>query len=75
VLYSRTLEALGYSRNQAPFLELARRLPWTAVQEAGLPREREQRETNGPGLVPCVGGATGQPARPSHRRRGFLPAT
>ena len=43
LLYSRTMEALGYSRNRQPFLDLASRLPWSVVREAGshtLPGER-----------------------------------
>ena len=35
LIYSRTLEALGYSRNREPFLELADRLPWSVVREVG----------------------------------------
>ena len=35
LLYSRTLEALGYSQNRQPFLELANRLPWSLVREVG----------------------------------------
>lgn len=32
VLYGGILEALGYSRNQVPFRELARRLPWRGLR-------------------------------------------
>lgn len=32
LLYRSLLEALGYSRNQAPFGELAERIPWSVLQ-------------------------------------------
>ncbi len=34
LLYLGILEALGYSRNRKPFMELARRLPWHTLQDA-----------------------------------------
>ena len=43
LLYSGTLEALGYSRNREPFLELARRLPWSALRRLGLEASPDER--------------------------------
>jgi len=42
-LYRGIMEALGYSRNRSPFLELAHRLPWTAVRAAALASPVEAR--------------------------------
>lgn len=35
-LYCGLMEALGYSRNRLPFLELAQRLPWESVRATAL---------------------------------------
>lgn len=43
LLYRGMLEALGYSQNRGPFLELGRRLPWRTVRSAGLGLSQELR--------------------------------
>ena len=79
VLYSRTLEALGYSRNQAPFLELARRLPWTALREVGRRTPPDRRASRMEGLLleasGLRGGASrGTPMAPAWCLAGARPA-
>lgn len=56
-LYSRSLEALGYSRNRAPFLELAKRLPWRVLMEIGRNTHQDQRASTMEGLLMETGGA------------------
>ena len=63
VLYSRTLEALGYSRNRTPFLELAKRLPWPVLQRVcrGIPLD--QRVSKVEGLLLEAAGLRGGASR------------
>ncbi|MCZ6615434.1 MAG: DUF2851 family protein [Chloroflexi bacterium] len=58
-LYSRTLEALGYSRNRAPFLELAKRLPWPVLLEIGRNTPRDQRASRMEGRLLEASGLRG----------------
>ena len=43
VLYRGLMRALGYSRNRAPFLELAGLLPWSAIEALASPLPEEDR--------------------------------
>lgn len=43
VLYTGILEALGYSRNRAPFRKLARRLPWYRLRGVAPEEGQEER--------------------------------
>lgn len=46
VLYEALMEALGYSQNREPFLELAHRVPYRLVSKVAMeapPRERVPR--------------------------------
>ena len=62
-LYSRTLEALGYSRNRAPFLELSRRVPWAVLLETGLNTPLDQRASRIEGLLLEASGLRGSASR------------
>ncbi len=56
VLYQGIMEALGYSRNRAPFKELARLLPWGILMELLRNVPAGQREA---GLRRCLVSASG----------------
>ena len=43
VLFRGLMRALGYSRNREPFLELARLLPWSAIEALAYPLPDEER--------------------------------
>ena len=62
-LYSRTLEALGYSRNRAPFLELAKRLPWPVLRRVGRGIPLDQRVSKVEGLLLEAAGLRGSANR------------
>ncbi len=56
-LYQGIMGALGYSQNQLPFVELARRLPLPRLREARTPVEREALLLGTAGLLPSQRGA------------------
>lgn len=60
VLYQGILEALGYSRNREPMLELARRLPWRAVRDTAWAAPQHQRKLAVRRLLLAVAGLPGR---------------
>ena len=51
VLYEALMEALGYSQNREPFLELAHRVPYRLVSEVAIEAPPEERVTRIQGLL------------------------
>ncbi len=45
LLYEKLMEALGYSRNKEPFLELARRVPLAVLEDTGSGEDALDRQT------------------------------
>lgn len=60
LLYRGVLEALGYSRNRKPFLELARRLPWRTVRDVVRTIPPASRELATHRLLLRVAGLSGE---------------
>jgi hypothetical protein len=60
-LYRGLMEALGYSRNRLPFLELAHRLPWEPLRGAALAAPPGQRAAALESLLLFAGGLSGAP--------------
>ncbi len=68
VVYQGILEALGYSRNRDPMRELARRLPWRAVQDIAWGAPQHQRRLALRCLLLTVAGLPGR--MPEDKERG-----
>ncbi len=60
VVYQGILEALGYSRNREPMLELARRVSWRTVRDAAWAAPRHQRTLAVRRLLLAVAGLPGR---------------
>jgi hypothetical protein len=65
VLYAALMEALGYTQNREPFLELAHRVPYRLLRKAALksspderPRLLQEVLLTAAGFLPLVAGAT-----------------
>ena len=68
VMYQGVMEALGYSRNRAPFLELASCMPWQAIRQEATQAATGQGAAVLEGLLLAAGGL-GQGEPPKGVRR------